>query len=554
MKSLFYALVLLAVLVGSVVLLRSLEPPASRVVSPPERGAIERAPAVESEPLQRETAGGGGAEPSPADLASAERLLATWHPREATRLFERVVEADSMGLRARVGLIRCYAHPLVCREDDARAAWQAARDSLPADSSFLDGLRALVIDRDYAAAVDDFREAAGHGASAGLDLARAYYHAGQLGDARKVLDGLPRDEGSAGRAVELGVRIRVAAGDLDGADGLARELAGAHAAEPFPYVLLAQVELLRGDPVAAKEFCNNALAIDPRYVPAILFRAALYAAGGQHAAARVGYEKLLLFDDPVLQGMGEEGIAFTDFLSGDFSNGTKAMDEAIRHAVAAGAVRRGLSYAVSMVSMMCELGRAQDAGDVVGDWVTGFGDIPEHLARLRILILQGDLDSARQLLEQTTADGEWMKWARVLSLDVTELTALIHIAAGEPEAAMKLLDDAGTAVAAGASARRTFVRGYAAFEAGDAEAARKAFASVPTQLYSVEFPYHGDPVLAVQSRFFLAEAALAAGAENEAREAYRAFLDRWGAASWDLPAVARAREKLTSLEAPPAGP
>ena len=64
----------------------------------------------------------------------------------------------------------------------------------------------------------------------------------------------------------------------------------------------------------------------------------------------------------------------------------------------------------------------------------------------------------------------------------------------------------------------------------------------------VEFPYRGDPVLAVQSLFFIAESAIAAGDETRARENYSAFLGYWGDALWDLAAVKRAQAKLTSLE------
>ena len=52
------------------------------------------------------------------------------------------------------------------------------------------------------------------------------------------------------------------------------------------------------------------------------------------------------------------------------------------------------------------------------------------------------------------------------------------------------------------------MRGYAAFESGDAESARAAFETAREHLYGVEFPYRGDPVLDVQSLFFVAETAI----------------------------------------------
>jgi hypothetical protein len=95
------------------------------------------------------------------------------------------------------------------------------------------------------------------------------------------------------------------------------------------------------------------------------------------------------------------------------------------------------------------------------------------------------------------------------------------------------------------------MEGYAAFESGDAEAALSAFESTRGRLFGVEFPYRGDPVLNVQSLFFMAESAIAAGDESSARAYYAEFLDYWGEESWGLPAVARAREKLSGLTPPP---
>ena len=61
------------------------------------------------------------------------------------------------------------------------------------------------------------------------------------------------------------------------------------------------------------------------------------------------------------------------------------------------------------------------------------------------------------------------------------------------------------------------------------------------------FPYHSDPVLFVQSIFFLGEAALARGEGEQAQIHYRDFLSYWGESDWDLQAVQRARAKLETL-------
>jgi hypothetical protein len=75
-------------------------------------------------------------------------------------------------------------------------------------------------------------------------------------------------------------------------------------------------------------------------------------------------------------------------------------------------------------------------------------------------------------------------------------------------------------------------------------------------MYGLEFPGHGDPVLYIQSLFFLAESDLARGGHAAARGSYEAFLGYWGEAAWDLEAVTRARKKIEALgetSAPPQG-
>jgi hypothetical protein len=57
----------------------------------------------------------------------------------------------------------------------------------------------------------------------------------------------------------------------------------------------------------------------------------------------------------------------------------------------------------------------------------------------------------------------------------------------------------------------------------------------------------GNPVLYVQSVFFLAESDLARGGHAAARASYEAFIAYWGEAAWDLEAVGRARKKIEAL-------
>jgi tetratricopeptide (TPR) repeat protein len=316
-------------------------------------------------------------------------------------------------------------------------------------------------------------------------------------------------------------------------------------------VLLALVELTRGHPEQAVQFCNNALVLDPRYIPAIVARANLYVRAGDIDAGRVSFEKLLLFDDPVLRAIGHEGVAFASILAGEFPRGVDAMDEAVRNAMLPGAVRRGLSYASRLVDYLCELGEARAAEEVVDRWVKGFGRIPEMLGRLRIEVLAGNYDHVRKTLIRVETDKDWLVWSQVLAIDTAELTALAEIGDGQfAKAAASLAAGAEGRMAMGAAvaSRRAFLRGYALFESGDAEAARAAFAGSRGSFYTIEFPYHGDPVLYVQSLFYMAECALAAGNESEAIAGYQAFLEVWGETPWELRAVGRAQEKLRSLE------
>ena len=67
--------------------------------------------------------------------------------------------------------------------------------------------------------------------------------------------------------------------------------------------------------------------------------------------------------------------------------------------------------------------------------------------------------------------------------------------------------------------------------------------------FGTEFAFRGDPVLYVQSLFYAAECALAAGDTEAARAGYEAFLVEWGDTSWELRAVVRARQKLEGMTA-----
>lgn len=552
MRALFYTVFLLAVLVACVLMLRSISPPASHAPRPAEAPRVSSAGA---DPSEFDTA--SVADASPLELADmGSELLELWHVREATAALERAVEADSTLYMAWVRLVECYTDPQIAGEDAARVAWRHAAATVPAseDSFFLAGIRNLYIENDYTAAVGDLTAALRFEVShprARYYLALSYYFSGRLDDLDGQLEVLLGEDDTDGRALALSVRRLAASGDYDAAGDRARQLARTYSEEPYPYVLLAQTELLSGDVPQAVDFCNNALNLDARYVPAVLSRATIYAMSGDFAAARVGFEKLLMFDDHVLRSLAHEGIAFVDFLTGAFEDGVDEMDESIRYAMLAGSVRRGLAMSTRLVAYLCELGQPDRAEGVIDRWVAGFGEIPENLAGARLLILSGDVSRARNVLTHVQASKEWLVWSRSLGLDTIELNALAQIAAHEPEKALTTLDDGPSraGVAAGVSARRSFYRGYASFEAGDAEAAGTAFGVVPQQFFSTEIPYRGDPVLYVQSYFFVAESALARGDEDTARTNYEKFLGRWADASWELPAVARAQSKLEALGA-----
>ncbi len=556
MRTLAYGAFLLVLLVASVVLLRSIEP-GREGVGPFPRATGSLEPVVSAIDLER-LEGAGATELY--DLAV--EFVQVWRPREATMLLERAVAADSTFHAAWLKLVECYAHPLVADEVALSQAVARAAQTAPApmDTALVAGLRQLYADHDFASAIGTL-SALVRSEDAPVDaryyLALAYYQVGRLRDASRYLDPLLAEDPTVTPVVELYIRRAVAARELERAADAARELARMYAEEPFPYVLSAQVELALGNRDAAVEFCDHALDLDPTCAPAIMTRACLYAESGDFESARVSFEKLLLFDAPALQSIGHEGVAFVDFLSGDFDHGVAAMDEATRHAMFAGATRRGLSLAFRHVEYLCQLGQPDAAQGVIERWLTGFGEVPVQLASARVQIARGDTRRASQTVARLATEKEWVLWSRRLSLDATDLAARVEI--GEErqrEAAVLLAEDAktATAVAAGAWERRTFLSGYAAFESGDAETAAAAFSDVLRRLYGVEFPYHGDPVVYVHALFFLAETDLARGNQVAARASYQAFLRYWGDASWKLEALERANRKLESLGEAAASP
>ncbi|HEX6791246.1 MAG TPA: tetratricopeptide repeat protein [Candidatus Krumholzibacteria bacterium] len=558
MRTLRYGLLLVFLLVASVILLRTFE-----------RSRLHETP---HDRLARLV----GGKPATIDLdrlrgASAADLyqlgleyLSMWRVRDAAAIFERSVAADSTQHDVWLRLVECYADPIIGNERAlSHAVLRAeATVSAPADTLLVYGMQALYEKADYARAIALLSRAAREGGSmqeARLQLALAYYRLGQVGDAQRQLAPLVKDDPTVGRVAGLSIRCQAALGHWDRAAREAAELVRLNPEEPVPHVLLAQVELARDRPAAALESAQHALELDPFCVPAIITRALLYTQAGDFESARVSYEKLMLFDDVNLASVAHEGIAFADFLAGDFDDGVDEMDEAIRHAMLNGAHRRGLSLASRLVGYLCQLGRSDAAEGVVERWVTEFGDVPVRLSRARIQLMRGDVDAGSEALNHLATEKEWVLWARTLSLDSTELLALADIARQQQTDALdRLVRDEKERVAVNVADadRRTFLAGYAAFEAGNAEMAVKSFVEVRRRLYGLEFPYHGDPVLFVQSLFYRGESQLAGGNRAAAKDSYAAFVGYWGDAAWDLDAVARARQKVETLggaSAPPQG-
>ena len=550
MRAFFYTLIVVAVLIAAIIFLQSLPQPVQR------RAGTQAPMTVKSAPAELPAAD--------TDLAGKNRdamyttgveLLDLWHLTEAIGIFEAVVVGDSTNAGAYLKLVECYSHPMIGLEADARrcldkafeasrrtgadTVWAAAIGSFYAADSpdlTLEALKRL--DR-TAAAKDDALLLKG---AASLEI-------GDFAQAERYLGDLLDRDPSLGRAKELYIRLKAARGDIGGAERAARDLASTYPEEPYPYVLLSQVLLSAGKIDEALEFANNALDIDPRYVPAIVARAHVHAAEGELEAARVGFEKLLLFDKPMLSATAMAGIAYVEFLSGRFDDASRDMDEAVRYSVEAGSVRKGLAHAFRLIDYLCQLGRPDMAEAVWDRWVTRSGDVPSGLGQLRIQILRGDIPSVRRGLERIQNAAEWRRWMRWLEIDYTDLYALSLIREENYAGALALMDAAAPAVAE--AGRRSYLKGYALFENGAAESAADMLSDARVSMRRLEFPYHGDPVLYVQSFFFSGEAALARGESEDAVGYYEDFLSYWGDAEWDLQAVARARVKLETLTREP---
>lgn len=552
MRAFFYTLILTAVLVASMVYLRSIKhtPPEEKLQT--ESSDVDpRSPmVVHSDPAPRSTI-------DPELLAETNHdalyetgveLLDLWHVPEAVDVFETLVDQYD-DARASLKLVECYSHPTVASERKAKTSWEKANDAVAAgegDSLIVAAYRSLFIDRAPAEAVARFTEVvdrgSGHLAYRSL-LATALLLDGNIEKAQRhlkdVLDGDP----SLGRARELLIRCYVASGERETAELQARELAALYPEEPYPYVLLSRVLTTNGDTSAAAEFCNNALRIDNRYIPAIVARAHLYVTEGDLGAARVSFEKLLLFDEPVLSAIGREGVAYIDFLSGRFDEATQAMDDATRLAMTAGSPRLGLALAFRTVDYLCELGRTDAAAAVLDRWVTRHGEIPDQLGKLRLSISLGRAASSRQALQAMEEDAGYRDWIRNVGWDVSDLRAMTYVRDNDFDTALKVL----RAAPASGHMRRAYLTGFALFQSGEAEAAAIHFGAVSKRLHGLVFPFRTDPVLYVQTHFFLAETALASGETEIAQENYARFLDFWGDADWDLEAINRAREKLQNL-------
>jgi tetratricopeptide (TPR) repeat protein len=554
LRAFFYTLVLTAVLIAAIIFLQSLPQPQK-----PLQVGRQAPMVVQSEPADLPTGDRDVAAMNrDALLQTGVELLDLWHVREAIGVLETAVRADSTDFEAYLKLIECYCHPTIMLESEAARCLRKARET--SRGAGADTLWAAAIGQLYL----DGRPGAAIVALKALDkmrvkndevlfhLGKAYAEVGDLAQAeRHVGDLLDRDP-SLGRAKELMIRIKADGGDRGDAERLARDLAATYPEEPYPYVVLSQVLLSRGKAREAAEFANNALRLDPRYIPAIVANANVHAATGELEAARVGFEKLLLYDRPMLSAFAMEGIACVEFLSGRFEQASGDMDDAIRLTMSAGSTVMGLRHAYRLIDCLCELGRSDMAETVLERWMTRSGEIPARLAQLRILIARGDVTSVRHGLERIRNAPEWRLWMRRLDVDFTSVYALSLIQEKDFAGALALIDAADPA--GDSVGRRAYLTAYAHFEMGGAERAAELLATARTHAHRLEFPYHGDPVMYVQTVFFSAEAAFARGESQEAEQYYREFLDLWGSADWELQAVNRAREKLESLTSnPPAG-
>jgi tetratricopeptide (TPR) repeat protein len=549
MRALTYTLILSAVLVGFVILQFSTDE--KQITSPKPRSLPVK---VASKPALQKTFDLSGLDSATVDeiYQTGSLLLELWHVKEATRTFEIAAQRDSSHFFALAKLVECYSQPFICREDEARAAWRSARGlaaiNHPQDTVFVDAMGDLFLSKEYQAAAAGFEQFVDEPdlkESAGYYLAKAYFHQGKLNLTEQCIEKLLDIDESNGRARELLIRCAAARSDLDEAETLAKDLAVLYSEESYPYVILSQVEMLRGDLEDAFAFCGNALSLDPKYIPAILCKGNLYAVNGESEAARATFEKLLLFDDPILTSLGSESVAFVDFLRGRFDEGSEMMDEAIRNAMLVGSVRRGLYYALRLVDYLCQLGQREKARDIIERWFSGFGEIPYQLAKLKLDIYEGNIESVLYMLRQIGDDQEWLSWMRWIGFEYHKARALAHIKNQQYQTALEILESSSSNTVA--DEEHSYLEGYAAFENGNAELAAKSFAKVLHYPRGLEFPFHHDPVLYVQALFYLAETSMATGDQENAITYYQTFIEFWGESSWEMQAVSRAKAKLHTL-------
>jgi tetratricopeptide (TPR) repeat protein len=549
MKALIYTLILSAVLVGFI-LLQLMTDDRKTPSSPPPPTPIN----VDSEPASHKTFDLSGLDSATVDeiYQAGALLLELWRDLEATKTFEIAAERDSSHFRVFTKLVECYSRPLVCREDEARAAWNQARKIAavdnPPDTQFVNAMGDLFLTREYQDAATGFNiytDDPNLGERANYYLALAYFQLGKLDLAEQCLAKLLDIDESNGRARELLIRCAAARSDLETAEVLAKDLAVLYSEESYPYVILSQVEMLRGELEDAFAFCNNALSLDPKNIPAILCKGNLFAVHGDPEAARATFEKLLLFDDPVLTSLGSESVAYVDFLWGRFDGGSELMDDAIRNAMLVGSVRRGLFYALRLVDYLCQLGQGDKAREVVERWFSGFGEVPYQLAVLKLNIYDGNIERALYILREIRDKQDWLSWMHLIGFEHYQARALTHIKDQQYATALKILDSG--IVDAIANEEHSYLTGYAAFENGDAELAAKSFTEVLHYPRGLEFPFHHDPVLYVQSLFYLAETSMATGDQENAVTYYETFIDYWGKSTWEMQAVTRAKDKLHTL-------
>jgi tetratricopeptide (TPR) repeat protein len=547
-KALLYTLVLGGIILGSIILMERFnvtQPPRSPQVSLSSREPIASGAPVEISKLSPEEF----ADYSIAELyETGVEFLEQWHVPEARAVFEHVIKQDSSFTRAYLKLAECHTDPLMFNESSIGHSLTLARRTAGPDTSYLAAMEDLYLDADYASAIDAFKRVIRTDADdtgAHYQLALAYAMAGRLREARTAIEALLERDESHGRARALLVECLVAEGRVDDAEQLAKDLASLYPGEPYPYTLLARVELRLGKIADAIEFCNNALNMDQRYPQAILARGYLYSEAGNHEAARVSFQKLLMFDAPILASAAWDAIAYIDFLSGNFDDAVDGMDEAIRLAHSAGSSLRTAATLFKLVTYLCELGQGDAAQSVLAKWVAVTGAVPAQFGKLRLDIFHGDLKAAAAQLELIGAAGEWRQLMDLLDIDYNELKALASIKERKYREAIALLTSESV------TDTSYYFLGFASFQSGFAEQASAHFKRALSRRARMTYPYHGDPVVFVQSLFYLAETNLAIGDTAGAQAAYRRFLDCWGNASWELQAVARAREKLEALAAVP---